>query len=343
MLTKQIDINGRLIRHDKPPYIIAEAGSNYNQDIDIAKRLVEVATQSGADAVKFQLFRADALYPNRDGLYKTFKSLELNPDWVGVLDEYAKECGITFLASPFDPESVDVLEDVGVRAHKIASSETANLPLLHYIATKGKPLLMSTGMCDMVDIHEAVSVCIGAGNNSLALLQCGAMYPLPVEHVNLRTITTYKQAFDCLVGFSDHTLGYAAGITAIGLGATVLEKHFTLDRTMEGPDHSYALEPNELKYYVEKVREGYKSLGTPFKELLPDEKLYGRREGLYAARTLHPGETIKEEDLLIRRPAQELRLRYQNLIIGAVVKNLIEAGDPISWDTVSFYSKDRGV
>jgi sialic acid synthase SpsE len=337
MLKKQININGRLIRHDKPPYIIAEAGSNFSQDLDIAKRLVEVAAQSGADAVKFQLFRADALYPNRDGLYETFKSIELHPDWVVVLNEYASECGIVFLASAFDPGSVDVLEDVGVSAHKIASSETTNLPLLHYIATKGKPILMSTGMCDMVDIHEAVNVCAAVGNDNIALMQCGAMYPLPSEYANLRTITTYKQVFGCPVGFSDHTLGYASAITAVGLGAAVFEKHFTLDRTMEGPDHFFALEPDELKHYVKSIQEGHQSLGASIKDMLPDERLHGRREGLYASRDLKPGEILTEGDLVTKRPAIGLRARYRSVVCGAELVASVGSDEPIFWKDLKFY------
>ena len=336
MLSKQITIDDRIIGQDRSPYIIAEAGSNFSQDLDIAKRLVEVAAQSGADAVKFQLFRADVLYPNRDGLYETFKSIELNPDWVAVLNEYARECGVTFFASAFDPRSVDVLADVGVAAYKIASSETANLPLLHYIAAKGSPLLISTGMCDMVDIHEAISVCIGSGNTDVALMQCGAMYPLPLEYVNLRTITTLGQVFDCPVGFSDHTLSYASAITAVGLGATIFEKHFTLDRTMEGPDHFYALEPDELKHYVKTIQEGYQSLGTPIKDMLHEERLHGRREGLYASRDLKSGEILTEEDLVTKRPAIGLRARYRSVACGAELVASVGTDEPILWEHLKF-------
>jgi sialic acid synthase SpsE len=340
VLREQIDIVGQSIGPGTKPYIIAEAGSNFAQDFNTAKNLIEVAAEAGADAVKFQLFRADALYPNHDGLYETFKEIELNPDWTFLLNQYAQDCGIIFLASAFDSMSVDVLEDVGVGAHKVASSEAANLPLLHYIAKKGRPLLISTGMCDMVDVHEAVNISKAAGNNQIALMQCGAMYPLPTELVNLRTISTLKHVFGCPVGFSDHTLGFASAITAVGLGATVFEKHFTLDKKMNGPDHFYALEPNELKDYIKMIHDGYLSLGTSVKEMLPDEKFHGRREGLYSSRQINPGERIEKKDLLVMRPAPEIRRRYQYLIEGASVKTPIEAGDPISWDTISLFRQD---
>jgi sialic acid synthase SpsE len=337
VLSNKINVGDKIIGQGSRPYIIAEAGSNFSQDLTIAKRLVEVAAQSGADAVKFQLFRADALYPNHDGLYETFKSIELNPDWVIVLNEYAGECGINFLASAFDHESVDILESVGVNAHKIASSETTNLPLLHYIATRGKPLLISTGMCDMVDIREAINVCMGADNTDIALMQCGAMYPLPLNHTNLRTLTVFQQEFGCPVGFSDHTLGFASAVTAVGLGATVFEKHFTLDRTMNGPDHFYALEPDELKDYVKSIQDGYQSLGSSFKEMLPDEKLNGRREGLYASRDLNPGEILTEEDLITKRPAIGLRARYRSAVCGAKLISSVASDEPILWKDLKFY------
>jgi len=177
MLSNHFSIADTQVGLDTSPYVIAEAGSNFNQSIDTARRLIDVAVEAGADAIKFQLFRADILYPLKTGFYDLFKSIELNPDWVPHLMDYARKSGIQFTASAFDFESIGVLEAVGVPFHKIASSETSNLHLVHRIASTGKPVAISTGMCDMVDIEEAVNVCCGVGNGRVVLMQCSTMYP----------------------------------------------------------------------------------------------------------------------------------------------------------------------
>lgn len=336
MLLNKFAIAGCPVGGQSSPYIIAEAGSNFNQSLDTARRLIDVAADSGANAVKFQLFNADRLYPNGGELYDIFKSIELNPDWVPVLDRYAKERGIAFMASAFGRESVDVLEAIEIPAHKIASSETANLPFLHYVASKGRPVIISTGMCDMVDVEEAVNICLGAGNRQVILLQCGAMYPLPPDLANLRVVAAFAERFHCPVGFSDHTLGQAVAAAAIGLGASVFEKHFTLDRASQGPDHFYALEPGELKAYVAALREGHQALGSASKEMLPNERELGRREGLYAARDMAKGEAIREEDIAVRRPAVGLRARYGKMLIGARLTKEVGKDAPLTWDVMAF-------
>lgn len=333
---KEIEIGGQLVGGNAVPYIIAEAGSNFNQDLDMARRLVDAASNAKANAVKFQLFRADALYPKKDGFYDLFKSIELNPEWVPKLSDHARDQGMEFMASAFDKDSVDILEGAGVSAHKIASSETTDLPFLHYVASKGKPMVISTGMCDLVDVEEAVNVCLGVDNSKIILLQCGAMYPLPAEQVHLRVIASFRERFGCPVGFSDHTLGQAAAAAAVGLGATVFEKHFTLDRSLEGPDHSYALEPEELASYVAGIQEAHRSLGSCTKEMLPEEKQNGRREGLYAARDLNKGDVLTAADLIIKRPALGLRARYQTCVVGAIITRSICADAPITWDVLAF-------
>ncbi len=335
-MNKEVYIAGQPIGDKFSPYVIAEAGSNFNQDFDVARRLIDVAAESGAQAVKFQLFRADHLYPNGGELYEIFKSIELNPSWVPLLKEHAVSQGINFLASAFDRASIDVLESIDITAHKIASSEATNLGFLHYVASKGKPVIISTGMCDMVDIHEAVNVCLAVGNTQIILLQCGAMYPLPTEMANLKVINTLMNLFDYPVGFSDHTLTNSTAPVAIGLGARVFEKHFTLDRTAKGPDHFYALEPSELKSYVDSLNEAYHSLGSGAKDMLPLEKELGRREGLYVSRDMVIGEIICASDVQIRRPALGLRARYAPMICGASLTRALKIGDPITWDSVSF-------
>ena len=336
MLKNELKIGGVTVGGSAAPYVIAEVGSNFDQNIDKALKLIDVAKEAGADAVKFQLFRADVLYPNRDGLYDIFKSIELDADWVPILNKHARDQGLHFMASAFDMGSVDVLEEVNTPAHKVASSETTNLGFLHKLASTRKPIIISTGMCDMVDLEEAVNTCLGAGNCQVVLLQCGAMYPLPNEMVNLRVIATLSQRFKCPVGFSDHTLGQVAAITAVGIGATVFEKHFTLNKNGAGPDHFYALEPAELKSYISAIREAHGSLGSGEKQMLPDERKLGRREGLYTTRKMMRGETITAADVEIKRPAIGLRARYAPIIIGAIAEENIEKGAPLSWKNISF-------
>ena len=336
MLNNTLKIAETDVGGGAPPYVIAEIGSNFNQSLDTARRLIDVAAEAKANAVKFQLFRANFLYPNGGELHDIFKSVELNAEWLPVLESHARAQGMHFMASAFDTVSLDALDAVGTPAHKIASSETSNLGFVHSVASKGKPVIISTGMCDMVDVEEAVNACLGAGNSQIILLQCGALYPLPSEQVNLRVIASFAQRFQCPVGFSDHTLGQTAATTAVGLGANVFEKHFTLDRASAGPDHFYALEPGELKAYVAAVHEAHQSLGSSSKQMLAQEREFGRREGLYLARALAAGERIGLGDVVSKRPALGLRARYAPAVVGAMLTRLVEKDTPITWDMLSF-------
>ena len=336
MLKSEFKIGGTTVGAGANPYLFAEVGSNFDKDLDKARKLIDVAKQAGANAVKFQLFRADVLYPNRDGLYDIFNSIELAAEWVPLLDRHAREQGLHFMASAFDMGSVDVLEAVKTPSHKVASSETTNLGFLHKLASTGKPMIISTGMCDMVDIEEAVNICLGAGNDEVVLLQCGAMYPLPNELANLRVIQSLAKRFNCPVGFSDHTLGQVAAITAVGIGATVFEKHYTLDKKSAGPDHFYALEPNELTSYITAIREAHEALGSGEKQMLPKERELGRREGLYLARKMSKGETITSADILIKRPALGLRARYAETVVGATLSQAVEKDQALNWDVLTF-------
>jgi sialic acid synthase SpsE len=336
LLKNELKIAGTTIGGNASPYIIAEVGSNFDKNIDKAKRLIDVSREAGANAVKFQLFSADVLYPNRDGLYDVFKSIELDAEWVPLLNKHANDQGLHFMASAFDLGSVSVLEAINTPVHKVASSEITNLGFLNRLAAIGKPMIISTGMCDMVDVEEAVNVCLGAGNDQVILLQCGAMYPLPNELVNLRVILSLAQRFNCPVGFSDHTLGQVAAVTAVGLGATVFEKHFTLDKKGIGPDHFYALEPNELKSYVAAIHEAHEALGSGEKQMLPKEKELGRREGLYMNRNMAKGEIITAADILIKRPAVGLRARYASVVVGATLTESLEKDQPLTWNVLNF-------
>lgn len=330
-LETEFTVDGVSVGSSARPYIIAEAGSNFDQDLDTARRLIDIAVEAKADAVKFQLFRADALYPPGHNMNTAFKAVELNPDWVPLLAEHAAAQEIAFMASAFDPESVRVLEEVGVPAHKIASSETTNLPLVDMIASTGKPVFLSTGMCDLVDVQEAIGRCLARGNGAVAILQCGAMYPLPPEHANLRVMDLFRDVFSAPVGFSDHSLGTHLTVAAVARGANVIEKHFTHDRAADGPDHFYALEPSELRQMIENIHAVAASLGEARKDLLPAEREFGRREGLYAARRIAAGETLQRDDVEIARPAIGLRARHHAAVLDMRAAHDIKAGAPLNW------------
>lgn len=341
MLKTELEIAGRRIGRGHSPYVIAEAGSNFNQSFEVACRLVDAAAEAGADAVKFQLFRADILYPGGGEMHDIFKSIELDPEWIPRLVAHCRGLGIHFFASAFDNASVRVLVEAQVPAMKIASSETTNLALVAHMAAAGVPLIISTGMCDMVDVEKAVALCEGIGNRDIGLLQCGAMYPLPPELVNLRVMHTFASRFGCPVGFSDHTLQSNTGAIAAGAGASILEKHFTLDRASPGPDHFYALEPAGLKDYVTGVRDAHIMLGSETKDLLPEERRLGRREGLHSARALKAGHVLTAQDIAVRRPAAGIRSRDLSAVVGARLKAELADGQPLKWENLTFDEPSR--
>jgi sialic acid synthase SpsE len=334
MLQPEFVVAGRKVGEEAAPYVIAEAGSNHNHSLDTALRLIDAAAQAQCDAVKFQLFDTDVLYPRDHENYAVFKSVEFSPDWLVPLQSHAKERGIAFFASAFDRTSVDRLAAIDVPAFKIASSETIKLDLLAYIAGKGKPLFISTGMCDLVDVLAAVSCVECHGNHQSALLQCVALYPAKPADANLAVMDTYKAVFGCPTGYSDHVLGTDICLAAVARGATVIEKHFTLDRSSKGPDHFYALEPKELSELVERIRDVRAAIGDGIKDMHPEERRIGRREGLYAARPIKAGDYLDAEAVTIRRPAIGIRARHFNEVIGLFARRAIANGEPINWDDV---------
>ena len=336
MLNTQFKIGDRVVGGNESPYVIAEASSNFNQSKDIAFKLIDVAHEAGADAVKFQLFRADVLYPDHGEMYDVFKSIELNSDWLPELMKHAEDRGLQFSASAFDRYSISALIELNVPFMKVASSETTNLDLVARMAATGKPLFLSTGMCDIIEIVEAVELCISLGLNDISLMQCQAQYPLDPIDANISAIDTLKSIFGGPVGFSDHTLGISIPIAAVGRGAATIEKHFTLDRNMEGPDHFYALEPNELKSMIDAIRTVHLAIGSSNKEMTKQEQELGRRLGLWMKRPKQAGELITEDDLQVRRPAIGVKSRYIGTVIGAKMKNTLDSNQPICWSDIDF-------
>lgn len=348
---KEIRIGSKIIGDNHPTFIIAEAGSNHNQDLARAKEMIDVAVEAGVDAVKFQTFTAEKIaakaddkimeleanyQDTADNLFELYKELEMPREWLGILRDYAAEKGIMFLSTPFDYEAVDELDELGIPAFKIASFESIDLPFLKYIAQKGKPIILSTGMANLGEIEEALEIIYNEGNRQVILLHCGINYPLAFSDVNLKAMDTMRQAFQLPVGYSDHTLGIAVPISVAARGGMVLEKHFTLDKNLPGPDHKFALEPDELKDMVKGIREAEAALGKPFKRSLPSERIHyerGRRS-IFAVEDIPSGTVITEEMLRVLRPGIGLKPKYYDLVVGRMARTDIKANEPISWDKI---------
>lgn len=346
----RVRIGDRWVGNGEPCYIVAEAGANHNRDLLLAKRLIDVAAQARADAVKFQTYSAETLYSKKTPKFKYLeefsdtsthdlvKSIELPREWHSELADYCRRKGVVFFSSPFDMRAVDELNEVGVPLFKIASFEVVDLLLVKYAASKGKPLVISTGMATMGEIEDALCACREAGNTQVILLQCASLYPAPPKIMNLRSMDTMRLAFDCPVGLSDHTRGIAVALGAAARGAAMLEKHYTLDRTMEGPDHPFALEPEELKQMVAGIREVEEALGDGRKtgpSAEENEEMYRlARRSLVAAKRILAGETISRDMLTVKRPGYGIKPALIDVVIGRVAKVDIDEDDVITWDMV---------
>ena len=315
---QDIQVGNKLIGTGQPVFVIAEAGVNHNGDLKLARALIDVAVEAGADAVKFQTFQADRLAtpdaPKADYQLQTtgdsesqsdmLRRLELSPDAHRELHSYCHERGIIFLSTPFDEEAVDLLDELGVPAFKISSGDLTNSPLLEHVASKGKPVILSTGMSELSELIEAVSVLNTAGCENPVLLHCVSNYPADAAEVNLRAMQTMRSAFDVPVGFSDHTQGIDVALAAVALGACVIEKHFTLDRTLPGPDHRASLEPAELRELVRSIRRVETALGNGRKVPSASEVETAKvaRRSLVAARDIPAGVTLERSMVVMRRP-----------------------------------------
>jgi len=315
-------------------FIIAEAGVNHNGSIALARKLIDVASEAGADAVKFQTFKAEkvvsknapkAAYQKKttdptESQFEMIKKLELDVNAHKELMTYCKQKHIMFLSTPFDHASIELLNNLGLEIFKIPSGEITNLPYLRHIGSLKKRVIMSTGMADIGEIEDALDVLITAGTpkENITILHANTMYPTPMEDVNLRAMQTIACTFGCDVGYSDHTLGIEVPIAAVAMGAKVIEKHFTLDKTMEGPDHKASLEPDELKAMVQAIRNIEKALGTGIKKPSPSERpnIEVARKSIVAARPIKKGELFTEENLTIKRPGNGISPMRWDEIIG---------------------------
>ena len=344
---KQIRIAQRPIGRLHPPYIIAELSANHNGDLERAKQLIQVAKKAGADAVKLQTYKPDTITLNSDreefqikgglwdgyNLYKLYQWAHTPWEWHKPLFDYAKKQGITIFSSPFDKTAIDLLEDLNAPAYKIASCELIDLPLIRYAATTGKPLIISTGMGTLEEISEAVETARQAGCKELALLKCVSGYPAPPEEYNLNTLPDLEKRFDLVTGLSDHTLNNTTAITSVALGASIIEKHFTLNRADGGPDDSFSLEPQDLKQMCEDSRIAWQALGQINYQPVPSELgTLKHRRSLYFVRALAAGETLTPDAIRSVRPANGLAPKYLEQLIGKRLKRSVAINTPVSWD-----------
>ena len=349
---KKIRLGKRWIGEGEPCFIIAEAGSNHDGKLGQAKKLIDIAKDAGADAVKFQTYSAEKLYSRKtptmkylrkdklirkDGsVWDLIKRIEMPREWHKPLADYCKKREIIFLSTPFDLKAVDELEEVGIVAYKIASFEITHLPLLEYVAKKEKPIILSTGMADLSDIELALDTIYKQGKRDVILLHCAVGYPPKYEDLNLRAMQTMQQAFQLPVGFSDHTLGITSDVAAVPLGACVIEKHFTVSRKLKGPDHPFALEPNELKNMVQAIRDTEVSLGSPIKKhTFAEEEMYklGRRS-LIATCDISKGTVITKEMIDVKRPGYGIHPKMMSVVVGRVAKVDMKEDDVITWEMI---------
>lgn len=348
-MTKTITIDQTNIGENYPPYVIAEMSANHNGNIDDAFKIIEKAKQSGANAVKIQTYKPSTItlkselpdFLIKDGLwegmslYELYESAHTPWSWHKDLFEYAKKMSITMLSSPFDKTAIDLLEDLNTPAYKIASFEIIDLPLIRYAASTKKPMIISTGMADAMEIEEAIETAREAGCLELAILHCVSGYPAPSEDYNLRTLVDMKKRFGVVTGISDHTLNNVTALASISLGASIIEKHFTLDRSRGGPDDSFSLEEKDLIELCKSSKVAWSSIGKVDYSTKESEKTNLKfRRSLYFIKDLKKGDTITVNDIKSIRPGFGISPKYFDEIIGKKIKKDVTYGTPVMFESI---------
>ncbi len=346
----EIIISGNKIGSGSKVFIIAELSANHDQKFDLAVESIKAIKECGADAVKFQTYTPDTITLDSDKdffkikqgtiwdgttLYKLYQQAYTPWEWQPKLKKYAEELGLICFSTPFDKTAVDFLEKLDVPAYKIASFEIVDIPLIEYAASKGKPVIISTGIATEEDVFEAVEACRRVGNNQIALLKCTSEYPAPIEEANLKAIPYLSEKFNVVAGLSDHTLGTTASVAAAAIGARIIEKHFILDRKMGGPDAAFSLEPHEFKQMVDAVRNVEKSLGNPILELT--EKVKRSRyfaRSLFVVKDIKAGEVFTDDNVRSIRPSNGLPPKFLKNVLGKKAKKNIEKGTPLNLDLI---------
>lgn len=349
-MNKEIKIGNHIISRTSPVFIVAEMSANHLMDFDRAARILRAAKDAGADAVKIQTYTPDTITLNCDDpcfqitqgtiwdgttLYKLYQTAYTPWEWQPKLQSIAADLGLEFFSSPFDPTSVDFLEEMNVPAYKIASFEITDIPLIRKIARLGKPMIFATGVARLQDIELALETCKEAGNEDVILLKCTSSYPAPYEDINLKTIPSMAETFDCIAGLSDHSMGHAVADAAVALGAKVVEKHLTLSRADGGADAAFSMEPEEFRIMAEDIRRIEKALGSVTYELT--EKQTREREhsrSLFVAQDMKAGDVFTPENLRSVRPGCGLHTKHYEEILGKRIARDAKLGTPMSWELV---------
>lgn len=344
-----ISIKKRLIGDDYPCYVIAEMSGNHAGDLNRAIEIIRAAKESGADCIKLQTYTPDTITINcsneyfqvkkdtwqGEKLYELYQKAYTPWEWQDRLKYEADKVGIDFLSTPFDRTAVDFLENLGVDFYKIASFELVDIPLIKYIASKGKPIILSTGMGSLGEIEEAVNTVLSQGNENICLLKCSSAYPAVPEDMNLKTIQNLKEIFGVPAGLSDHSLGSIGAVTAVAMGANVIEKHFCISRNIENPDASFSMEPNEFETMVEDIRTAEKAMGKVSYRLSEKEennKVF--RKSIFVIKDIIQGEILNEENIRVIRPGYGLEPKYYDDIVGKKAAKDVERGTPLRWDLI---------
>ncbi|APC41165.1 pseudaminic acid synthase [Clostridium estertheticum] len=349
-MSSLIKISDKVISENSAVFVVAEISANHNGNFDNAVKLIKEAAKAGVDAVKLQTYTADTitidcnneyfqikqgtLWDGRN-LYNLYKEAYTPWEWQPKLKEIAEEEGLICFSSPFDKTAVDFLEDMNVPVYKVASFEITDIPLIEYMASKGKPMILATGIATLSEIQEAIDACKRVGNYQIAILKCTSAYPAPLEDMNLKTIPNLAETFNVVSGLSDHTIGISVPIAAVALGAKIIEKHFTLCRADGGPDAAFSLEPDELKAMVISIREIEKALGTVTYDLtdkMKNSRAFSR--SLFAVENIKKGEVLTENNVKSIRPGYGMHTRYYNEIIGKIAKTDINKGMPMEWNLI---------
>ncbi|WP_411882797.1 pseudaminic acid synthase [Polaromonas sp. YR568] len=346
-MIQQIAIDGRKIGAEYPPFIIAEMSANHNGNLDTALRIIEAAKKAGADAVKLQTYTPDTITLDSDApefhirgglwdgrtLYDLYREAHMPWDWHAPLFAHARKVGITIFSSPFDTTAVDLLEDMNAPAYKIASFEAVDLPLIKYVAGTGKPMIISTGMADAEEIGEAIEAARAGGCRELAILHCVSGYPAPAADYNLATLPEMQRRFGLVTGLSDHTLDNTTAISSVALGASIIEKHFTLDRSGGGPDDSFSLEPGELAALCKDARTAWSALGkVDFGRKSSEQGNAQFRRSLYFVKDLKAGDLITSDAIRSVRPGFGLAPKHLDDVVGRYLGSDVAFGTAVTWD-----------
>ncbi|MCY8931785.1 pseudaminic acid synthase [Bacillus atrophaeus] len=347
----EINIDGKSIGPHHPPFIIAEMSGNHNQSLERAFNIIEAAAKAGAHALKIQTYTADTMTLNMNTkdftiednnslwsgstLYTLYQQAYTPWEWHKPIFDKCRELGMIPLSTPFDESAVNFLEDLGVPIYKIASFENTDIPLIKKVAATGKPIIISTGMATVAEIDETIMAAKEAGCKELILLKCTSTYPASPENTNISTIPHMKELFNCQVGLSDHTMGTGVAVASVALGATVIEKHFTLSRADGGVDSAFSLEPHELKELVIETERAWQALGQITYGPTDKEKASLKfRRSIYVKKDIKAGEIFTKENIKVVRPGYGLEPKYFDLIIGRTAKKHISAGTPLGWDYI---------